>query len=68
VSISVDPNHEIISIHSPLYLSLSGFNFVCTFVSALLLLGVCQYLLTQIEYEGFRKCTEYHCSILLGVF
>ena len=28
----------------------------------------CWYLLTQIEYEGFRKCTEYHCSILPGVF
>jgi hypothetical protein len=26
------------------------------------------YLLTQIEYEGFRKRIEYHCSILLGVF
>jgi hypothetical protein len=26
------------------------------------------YLLTQIEYEGFHKCTEYHCSILPGVF
>ena len=24
----------------------------------------CQYLLTQLEYEGFCKCIEYHCSIL----
>jgi hypothetical protein len=28
----------------------------------------CWYLLTQIEYKGFRKRTEYHCSILPGVF
>jgi hypothetical protein len=31
----------------------------------------CWYLLTQIEYEGFRKRTEYHCSIftrsILGI-
>ena len=26
------------------------------------------YLLTQIEYEGFHKRTEYHCNILPGVF
>jgi hypothetical protein len=26
------------------------------------------YLLTQIEYEGFRKRTEFHCSILPKVF
>jgi hypothetical protein len=30
--------------------------------------GRCWYLSTQIEYEGFRKRTEYHCTILPGVF
>jgi hypothetical protein len=30
--------------------------------------GHCWYLLTQKEYEGFRKRTEYHCSILPGLF
>jgi hypothetical protein len=28
----------------------------------------CWYLLMQIEYEGFRKCIKYHCSILPRVF
>ena len=28
----------------------------------------CWYLLMQIEYEGLCKRTEYHCSILPGVF
>ena len=48
---------------------------LCSFRLALLLekqsylqLGSCWYLLTQIEYDGFRKRTKYHCSILLGAF
>ena len=39
-----------------------------TFISKALLKDECWYLLTQIEYEGFRKYTEYHYSILPGVF
>ena len=31
------------------------------------IIGDCWYLLTQKEYEGFRKRTEYYCSILPGV-
>jgi transposase InsO family protein len=30
--------------------------------------NLCWYLLTQIEYEGFHKCTKYDYSILPGVF